>query len=114
MVPVRAGGPQQRVQGKGSPQQSLAAAENTLVQPDGASTPATEVTWGWMRADKGKFTLDFPGCRQLCWSWGTGGREPSLASFGEELPGWWHLGTRLPVPLVTSRQDRLPVGSPWT
>lgn len=46
VVPVR---PQQRLQGKGSPQQSLAAAENTLVQPNGASTPGlAEVTWGWM------------------------------------------------------------------
>lgn len=46
VVPVK---PQQRLQGKGSPQQSLAAAENTLVQPNGASTLAlAEVTWGWM------------------------------------------------------------------
>lgn len=116
VVPVRAGGPQQRVQGKGLPQQSLAAAENTLVQPDRASTLATEVTWGWMRADKGKLTLDFPARRQLviCWSWGTGSIARSLASFGEELAWWWHLGTMLPVPLVTFQHGMLPVGSPWT
>lgn len=60
-------------------------------------------------ADKGKLTLDFPGCRHLsiCWSWGNSSRARSLASFGEELAGRWHLGTMLPVLLVTSQQERL-------